>query len=290
MKGLFPATITPFEDDNSINHQALTMLLRRNLEEGASGFFLCGSTSECFLMSNAERIACLETASEFLGRAELIAHVGAISTQDAVAMAKAAKSLGYRHLAATPPYYYAFSPREIAQYYYDISNAVGLPVFYYNFPDCTGKSIDLRNPDTRALFSSCAIEGIKHTCTDLRLFERIHALNPSLTMFIGYDELIGPAIAVGADGAVGATFNFMLPLCRQLYEAALSGDLDRACRLQERVNGITEEMYAVGFTASAKYILTRQEIAAGRPRRPFLPLDSPQTARIDQLLNRLLPE
>jgi N-acetylneuraminate lyase len=262
----------------------LIRLLERNLAEGASGFFIGGSSAECFLLSEAERIALFEAASSLRDRAVLIAHVGALSTGQAIRYGLAAKTLGFRHIAATPPFYYAFTPEQIAEYYYDIAGAVGLPVMIYNFPGNTNKPFNLDQPATVELLRSQAVFGIKHTSPDLFQMERIRALSPHLVIMNGYDETTLGALALGADGSIGSTFNFMLPHYHKIYELHRAGQGREALALQVRANNIIAALNRAGMIPAIKYILETQGIPAGPPRKPFTALTAEQGRYLDGVL------
>ena len=88
MKKLIVASITPFDGQDQINEQAIKRLWDRNLAEGADGFFIGGSSGECFLLSERERIHTYELGAQYLDRAEIFAHVGPIRTAEAVTYAK----------------------------------------------------------------------------------------------------------------------------------------------------------------------------------------------------------
>ena len=53
--GVFPALLTPCDASGAVNYDALRELVRFNLEKGVNGFYVCGSTSEAFLLSHEER-------------------------------------------------------------------------------------------------------------------------------------------------------------------------------------------------------------------------------------------
>lgn len=283
-KRIYPASVTPFAADGSINAKAARDLLQMNLRQGASGFFIGGSSAECFLLSPAERMQTFEIAAEFHDRAVLIAHVGAISTRQAVEYARCAKALNYDAIAATPPFYYGFDSRAICAYYYDLADAVQMPVLIYNFPGNTGKEFNLADPLYQELFRSEAILGVKHTSQIVYQLERIKQLNPDLLVFNGYDETMAAGLALGADGSIGSTFNFMYPHYYKIYAAFISGNHQEALRLQIRANNIMNALVEAGLFPAIKYILTTMGIDAGLPRRPFLPLSKEQKQTIDQVL------
>ena len=68
MKKLYVASITPFDGNNQINDSAMRQLWDRNLAEGADGFFIGGSSGECFLLSREERVHTFELAGEYTDR------------------------------------------------------------------------------------------------------------------------------------------------------------------------------------------------------------------------------
>ena len=282
MNGIYVASATPYDAQGRFSAPALHALMERNLGQGADGFFIGGSSGECFLLSHKERVEVFRAAAAFRDRTTLIGHVGAISTDEAVDFAHQIRSLGYRVVAATPPFYYGFSPREIAGYYHAIAQAAGMPVLIYNFPGNTHKVLDLSNADTVELLRSGDILGVKHTNYDIFQLERIKNLNPELLVFDGFDETMVAGLAMGADGAIGSTFNVMLPAYRRIYDTFLGGDFRLAQALQVKANNVMEAMCRVGLIASIKYVLTRQGIPAGDPRRPFTPLSEAQRQAVDQ--------
>jgi N-acetylneuraminate lyase len=284
MDGIYAASITPFDDAGQFQPEELIRLMERNLGEGASGFFIGGSSGECFLLTEEERIAVFEAAAPLRDRTVLIAHVGAISTDQAIRYALAAKKFGYQYLAATPPFYYGFSPELVAGYYYDIAGAAGMPVMIYNFPGNTNKPFNLEHPATVELFRSEAVFGIKHTNLDLSQMERIRALAPDLIIMNGFDETMVAGLALGANGSIGSTFNFMLPHYRKIYDLYLAGKGREALALQVKANNIMAALNRVGLIPAIKYILETQGIKAGAPRKPFHPLSPGDRQSLDEVL------
>ena len=236
----------------------------------------------------AERWEVLGAASAFAGKTNLIAHVGAISTAEAVRYAKAAMSMGFDFTAATAPFYYGFSPREICRYYYDIAEASGTPVLIYNFPGNTHKEFDTANADYIQLLRSGAILGVKQTNYNLFQMERILNLNPDLIAFNGYDETMVAGQALGCIGSIGSTFNMMLPHYKKIFDLFSAGDRAAALELQHRANNCMEAMCQVGLIPAIKYELSRQGYPVGGPRAPFSPLTQEQKDYLDGVLDRYL--
>ena len=106
LAGIYVASITAYDQAGNVDAAALQKLMQRNINEGAAGFFVGGSSGECFMLTEAERVQVFEAAAAYAGKTNLIAHVGAIGTAEAVRYAKAAMGMGYDVVAATAPFYY----------------------------------------------------------------------------------------------------------------------------------------------------------------------------------------
>ena len=82
------------------------------------------------------------------------------------------------------------------------------------------------------------------------------------------------ALALGARGAVGTTYNFAAPLYRRLMEAFEAGDLDRARALQRTARGMIRILAGApgGFLPAAKSLMARVGVDCGPVRPPLRPL------------------
>ena len=288
LAGVVPASITPFDSQGKVDALALIRLLRWNMAQGAESFFIGGSSAECFLLTYGERVQMFMAAAELKDEAFLTAHVGAISTDEAVGFAREAAALGFDAIAATPPFYYGFGSREVYAYYADIAQAAGMPVLIYNFPGNTHRPFDLSDPVTRKLFQSDFILGVKHTNQEVYQMERIRALNPKLTVMNGYDETMVAGLALGADGNIGSTFNFMYPHYKKIYDLFRAGQIDAARALQVKANNIMAALCAVGLIPAIKWLLGDMGVPVGDPRRPFIPLTEEQGQRLKAVLEENL--
>lgn len=127
--GIIPALITPYTKEGKINEKSLEKLVKLNLDKGVNGFYVGGSTAEAFMLSLEERKYLLDIVSDTAkGQATIINHVGCISTDEAIELAKHAEKVGADAISAIPPFYYKFSYEEIKNHYLDIVNSVNLPM------------------------------------------------------------------------------------------------------------------------------------------------------------------
>lgn len=290
MEGLYVASMVPFDADGRINDAVAREMIEKNLEQGAKGFFVAGSSGECFLLTPEEHLHLFELFAEYKDRCTLFAHVGSCGTDESVRYAKAAADMGYQRIAATPPIYFGYSSAAVAGYYDALAEAVGHGIFYYNIPMNTKRTLNLYDADTRAMFASGSITGVKHTNLDLYEMERLRAINPELKCFGGFENEMVGFLAMGCDGFIGSTFNFMLPHYLKIYEAFNAGRVEEARQLQVKANNIMEVIMGEGLFPSIKHILATQGVDAGQMRRPFLPLSEQAAAHVDAVVAENLVE
>lgn len=288
-KGLFSALLTPFNEDGSINFDSLEKLVEFNLQNGIDGFYVGGSTGEGLLLSPEERMQvfeCVKKANK--GRATLIAHVGTICTLDAIKMAKKAEELEYDAISSVAPYYYGFTLDAVLGYYNDIVNSTSLPMIIYNFPNSGGFSLtkDIANK----LFENEKFIGIKHTSGDMFTLNQFKTLDREIVVYNGFDETLLAGLSMGADGAIGSTYNFMGKKFKKIMNCFNSGEIETAKALQNEANEIICEMIKYGVFQSEKAILTEMGIDMGQCRPPFLPISDECRASMKKIAHKIMSE
>lgn len=285
--GIYPALITPFNTTGAIDELALIDLTRWHIDQGVAGFYVGGSTGESLLLTSEERKRVLEiVAYEAQGKADVIAHIGSFSTRQAVELAQHASDVGVRAVSSVPPFYYKHTLSELAAYYADIASESGLPIILYNVPALSG--IAFKSGELSDLFADPNIIGVKHTSYDMYQMERLISGYPDKTVFGGHDELFLSALAIGARGSIGSTFNFMPGLFRSLREAFDNRRLEEAALLQKRVNNIIDVLLEVGVFPGVKAALQWLGRPCGECRKPFQPLTAAERRKLSSVLENNL--
>ncbi len=288
--GIFPALLTPFDANNKINEKALEKLIGRNLRAGVRGFYVCGSTAEVFLLKNDERRALMRTVKDIAGdRATLIAHVGAVSADEAAELAAEAAGLGYDAVSACAPFYYKFSLGEIRDYYEMIASASALKVLIYNIPAFSGVSMGA--DELGAMLDDDRFLGVKHTSNDYFALETLKSHHPDKVLYNGYDEMFLQGMAAGADGGIGSTYNFMAEKFVRLQALFAERRIEEAQALQHEVNEIIRILCRVGVMAGEKEVLNQLGMDFGVCRKPFRALNEEEKALIArEILPKLVKE
>ena len=284
-KGIFPALLTPFDEKDRVNTEVLCELVDYNLKKGVTGFYVGGSTAEAFLLREEERLQVMRTVSERAhGKCTLIAHVGCISTAQSIQFAKEAKELGYDAISSVAPFYYKFTFEEIKKFYFDIVNAVDLPMLIYNFPAFSGVTMTVNN--IKEFLTDDRFLGVKHTSSDYFAMEQFKTAFPEKMIYNGYDEMFLSGLSMGADGAIGSTFNFMAEKFIRIRELYLQNNMQEALKVQQEANIIIQALCKVGVMQGEKVMLDALGFDFGPARAPFGPLSEAQK---EELVSTVLP-
>lgn len=286
LKGIFPALLTPFDDNNKINEKALEKLIEMNIAKGVSGFYVGGSTAEVFLLTDDERRSLYRLTADIVdGRCALIAHIGGISTEKAVGFAEEVCRLGaYSAISSITPFYYKFSFSEIKKYYFDIADASDLPMIIYNFPNFSG--VALSKDNVSEFFEDDRFIGLKHTSNDYYTMEQIKTKYPNKLVYTGFDEMFMAGLSMGADGGIGSTYNFMSEKFLDMRKLFGEGRIKEAQEIQKKVNTIVAELCKVGVMQGEKAILNYMGLNFGKCRPPFSELTA---AQYDSLISAVEP-
>lgn len=283
---LIVACPTPMHEDESINFDAFAQLADNDIARGVEGLYIGGSTGEGLLLSVAERTNVTKSAVEIAaGRVPVFAHVGAMSTKEAIELASAAQDAGAAAISMIPPLYYRYSTQEVVRHFSDVIDAVEIPFLLYNIPQFTGT--DVADGGFESLLESERVIGIKHTSQNLFGAERIINRYPNLKLINGFDELYLPTLSIGSRGAIGTTVGIQIELFQSLRMRFERNDFQGAKVVQTRINDTIEHMVREGVFGAAKYLAGKNLVSLGHCRRPLPRLTQDARRRLDSVAERL---
>ena len=279
--GIWPALVTPLTPEGRIDVEAVEQLLESLLAAGVAGFYVCGGTGEGVLLSPDVRREMAEVAiGAVAGRMPVMVHVGALATETAVDLAQHASLAGANALSAVPPFYYTYPFRAILEYYRAILSVAEVPLYLYHIPTMTGTSVTVKQ-----LLELCALEGVaglKYSAHDLFFLSRLLAMRDpdKVNILSGPDELFLPCLALGCEGAIGTSYNFMPRVYIDIMQSFLRGELTTARRLQFAANGIIVKLFPYGMIPATKALLSMLGHRVGHGVPPMPPLEGEEARKL----------
>ena len=287
-RGIMSALLTPFNSDGSVRASAIKEMVDYEIERGAKGFYVNGSTGEGIVMNEEERMQVAEeTVKAAGGRAQVIIHVGAADTGSAVRMAKHAERVGADGVSSVTPFYYHHNMRFILDYFKDIAASVKIPFIVYQFGEGTVLGYD----EIMELFTYDNIAGLKYTVDNLEILFRIKDSRPDKLVFMGHDAMCLPALVTGADGEIGAFPNVMPDGFDRIWNMFSSGDLAGAMEEQRQIDRYIcaiKKHTKSSLQAALKVVFGKLGVDCGtNVRRPAQPLDEDEAAALIRELETL---
>ncbi len=266
-KGIFTALLTPFDKENKINEKALEQLIKYNVKNGVTGFYVGGSTGEAFLTSTNERKQVLDIVKACAPDHTLIAHIGSVNEGEALELGKHAKKLGYDAVSSVAPFYYKFTFDEIKNYYFRLAETSELPMLVYHFPAFSG--VNMGVPEMREFLTKDNFMGIKYTSNDFFTLEQCKTAFPDKLVYNGFDEMFLAGLSMGADGGIGSTYNIMADKYIKIKELFDANKIEEAQAIQKEANRITAIICKIGVMQAEKEIVNQLGIDFGICRHPF---------------------
>jgi 4-hydroxy-tetrahydrodipicolinate synthase len=284
-RGIVPALVTPFQEDESIDYAAWTNVIKYLIWSGIDGLFVVGTGGEFYAMTEAERREALRFVIRAVGgKIPVYAQVGAVTTRESVALAQYAEKEGSDYLVVITPYYIRPSDDELVRHYEAICASVKTPVFAYNIPGRTGVEL---TPDVvrRIVESRPNFIGLKDSSGKL---DRVRDwIELGLCIFMGSDNLIYPALEAGCAGAVAVCANVAPRLFVQLFQAWKKGDSAEATRLQELAAELRLALRVSAAHPLIKEAMGLAGLPAGISRRPSGLVSSAEHAGLDSIIEKL---
>ena len=264
-KGVLPAITTSFTEDLRVDHSFLTKHCHWLLDNGCAGVVALGSLGEGATLSFDEKVEILRTCvSAVHGRGPVVASISALTTSEAVVLAKSAVEAGCDALMVLPPYVYQGDWREMKTHVATVFAATPLSCMLYNNPVAYGT--DFLPEQIRELAAEHEnFEAVKESSTDVRRVSAIRALlDRRLEILVGVDDAVLEAIAVGATGWIAGLANALPRESVDLFNYGISGESDKAFELYRWFLPLLRMDTVPNFVQLIK--LVQAEVGMGNPR------------------------
>lgn len=277
-EGLIAATFSSFHEDGTLNLDIIPAVVSGLIKDGLAGIFICGTNGEGPNMTIEERMAVAEAyVGAAKGKLKIMVHVGHASIEEARKLARHAASIKADAISSVAAFY--FKPQSVANLVDSIGSiaqaAPDTPFYYYHIPSLTGVGIDMIDFLTLAEVNIPNLAGIKYTASTIHEYQAcLNYKDGKFDVLYGYDELLLPALAVGAKGAVGSTYNFAAPLYLQVMESFEKGNLHDAQRIQLGLVEMIREMVKFSPIPAQKAIMEMMGVSLGPTRLPLAPLET----------------
>jgi 4-hydroxy-tetrahydrodipicolinate synthase len=258
--GVFPATLCPFHEDESIDEDGLRHYIGELARvDGIQGVTCNGHTGEIMSLRPAERARVTQIVREAVDEAnvetgrsvKVISGVSAEGSLDGIEHALAAKQAGADAILLMPPHHWLRFGRKNATavgFLQDIAEGADIPIVVHQYPAWTKAGYSLA--EMLEMVKLPQVVMIKMGTRDLARwrwdYDQLKEAAPHVSIVTCHDEFLLPTLVDGCDGALIGFAGFVPELMVELVHAALDGDLPRAQKAQQTVAPLARIVYNFG--------------------------------------------
>jgi len=297
--GLFPATLCPFHEDETIDEEGLQAYMRELASvNGIKGVVCNGHTGEITSLRPSERAYVTKlTAQAVKGKVKVVSGISAEGSLEAIDNAIAAKESGADAILLMPPHHWLRFGRNMGTaigFFQDVAEA-DIPIIVHQYPAWTKASYSLS--EMLELVKIPQVICIKMGTRDMARwrwdYERLKEEAPHITVLTCHDEYLLATLLEGCDGALIGFAGFVPELMSDIVYRALNGDLEGARKARKLVDPLARIVYGFGEPSGEAH----QRMKCARwlmgkfpsmfMRRPLRPLPDSEVAKIREKLRAI---
>ncbi|MBE9465431.1 dihydrodipicolinate synthase family protein [Dyadobacter subterraneus] len=287
-QGIFPALVTPFNADDTIDFDLFEKNLSAQVEAGITGVIVAGSLGEASTLTTEEKFELVKYAKKSLPAGmPVVLCIAEQSTFVAVSIAKQAEAIGADGLMVLPPMRYKADDHETVVYFSTIAQNTALPLMIYNNP------VDYKIEVTLDMFEQLSaypnIQAIKESTRDVSNVTRIfNRFGDRFKVFCGVDTLIMEEVMLGADGVVGGLVDAFPKETVAIFNLVKAGQYKEALAVYRWYLPLLELDIHPKLVQNIKLAATLAGIGSEFVRAPRLVLDGAEREKVLAIINKAI--
>ena len=280
------ALITPFKEDLSVDTDALSNLVKDQIENGIEYLVVLGTTAESATLTQSEKELIKKTIKEAnAGKLPLVLGVGGNSTAGVVEELQSADLEGFDAILSVSPFYNKPTQEGIYRHFEAVSKASPLPIILYNVPGRTASNM-LPETINRIARNFDNVIGVKEAAGDMVQAMKLISLVPDEFKVISGDDMITlPMTLAGGKGVISVIAQGLPKEFSNMVRAGLDGKVSEAYKLHYRVAPSIDLIFAEGNPSGIKALLGKKGMIANKLRLPLVEASDVLQDRIDHFID-----
>lgn len=287
-KGVFPALLTPFTQDDQLDILLFEKNLQAQLDAGVSGVIIGGSLGEASTITSDEKEKLVKAAVNYVkGRIPVLMNIAECTTKDAVAQAKLAENWGATGLMLLPPMRYKSDERETVTYFKAVAQVTHLPIMIYNNP------VDYKIETTLDMFEELIvlpnIQSVKESTRDVTNVSRMkNRFGDRIKILCGVDTLAMEELCLGADGWVAGLVDAFPAETVAIYKLVKAGKIEEAAKIYRWFMPVLELDLHPKLVQYIKLAAMQTGIGSEYVRAPRLQLEGTERQNVLQTIDEAI--
>ena len=267
--GSIVALVTPFDEQDRIDYEALRRLIEFHVGEGTNGLVIAGTTGESATLVEGEHAELIRRAVEIVdGRIPVLAGTGSNSTRQTVDLSQEVGDAGIDGYLLVVPYYNKPVQDGLYRHFWTIADAVDKPVMLYNVP---GRTVADLLPETLVRLAEHAnIFGVKDATGDMERMRQHQALLPDdFKYYSGDDFTTLEFLKLGGHGVVTVSGNVAPRQVAEMCKAVAGGDMEKATEIDENLQALNTALFLESNPIPVKWAVNQMGLISSAIRLPL---------------------
>ena len=287
LRGTGVAIVTPFNENQSVDFEALEKLINFIIDNGVNYIVTLGTTGETPTLDHQEKIDIINFTYNIVNsRIPVVVGIGGNDTKEVVKNVQTYPLERAAAVLSACPYYSKPSQEGIYQHYKAIAAASPVPIILYNVPGRTGRNIDA-STTLRLAHEIPNISGIKEAGNNINQCQLILKDRPADFLVVsGDDDLVLPELACGIDGVISVVANCFPKQFSQMVNAGLAFDFTTAKNLNDPLLEAYHLLFVENNPAGVKAFLFELGLIKNELRLPVTPLSESVHQKVKDYLKK----
>ena len=276
------ALVTPFNDDLTVDHDALSNIVNYNIENGTDYLVISGTTGESVTITKQEKkdiIKTISTANN--GRLPLVLGIGGNNTAAVIEEIKTTDLSIFTAILSVSPYYSKPTQEGLYQHFKAIAEACPIPVILYNVPGRTSKNME---PATTIRLANDFnnIVAVKEAGNNVQQYLELLKDKPEDFMIIsGDDDLALGVVLAGGSGVISVIGQALPKTFSKMIKLGLEGKEKEAYKLHNSMIDIVGYIFEENNPAGIKAVLANLGLCKTNVRLPLVKATEGLSAKIN---------
>ena len=266
------ALITPFKQDLSVDHQALTAVVEFNITNGVNYLVISGTTGESVTVTANEKKEIIDTIVKAnKGRVPLVIGIGGNNTAAVVEELQSTDLSPFTAVLSVSPYYSKPTQEGFYQHFKSIAEASSIPVVLYNVPGRTAKNMEATTI-LRLANDFESIVAVKEAGNNMDQYLELIKNKPKDFLVIsGDDDLVLGVTLAGGSGVISVIGQAFPKEFSQMIQWGLEGNSKDSRAMEARLMPVIHMIFEENNPAGIKAVLKTKGFCKDTVRLPLVP-------------------
>lgn len=284
VKGSIVALVTPFNEDGSVNFDKLGELIEFHIANQTDAILVLGTTGETPTMTHEEDDSIVQYAIKKANkRIPIYVGAGSNNTNTMLTYCKRYEEMGADALLIIAPYYNKANEEGMYLHFKTVVDELHTPCILYNVPGRTGCAISYEV--VKRLSTHKNVAAIKEASGNISYMAKIaRLLNDDFQMYSGCDDMITPAMSLGASGVISVVANILPQETHDLVSKYLDGDVQGSLDIQLKYLDFINALFIEPNPIPIKEAMNIKGMGVGGYRLPLYKMSEANITKLKETM------